>query len=154
MTTTRAFLFIFVLFASLNPFLSFASRGLYFSVSKMTSSQKNTISDYKQGTEVDVQLLNLPQSNVVSNAEIDGKAFDFTTSNRAGSGYLSYDVLKSALHGKVMTGDVTFKVMTSALDKSITTYTVGAASGSTAAGSLTLKDANVTLIGTTDGTSS
>ena len=76
MTTTRAFLFIFVLFASFNPFLSFASRGLYFSVSKMTSSQKNAISDYKQGTVVDVQMSKLSQSNTVDAAAINGKSFE------------------------------------------------------------------------------
>ena len=153
MTTARSFLFIFVFLASFNPLSSFASRGLYFSVSKMTSSQQNTISDYKQGTVVDVQLLNLTKSNAADTSSINGESFDFTAYNTAGSGYLSYDVLKSALNNKYLTGDVTFTVKTSALDKSVTTYTVGAASGSTVAGSLTLNGANIKIDGT-NGTSS
>ncbi len=114
MTNTRSFLFIFVLFASLNPLCSFASRGLYFSVSQMTSSQKNTISDYQQGTVVDIQLVNLEQNNVVNTSAISGKSFDFTKEqNQQANGYLSYDILKSALNNKYITGEVTFKVVTS-----------------------------------------
>ena len=142
MTASRTFLFILVLCSSLNPLCSFASRGLYFSVSKMTSSQQNTISDYKQSTSVDVKLSNLAQSNVADTAAINGKSFDFTTGNTAGASYLSYDVLKSALNSKYLTGDVTFTVQTSLIDKSTTKYTVG--SGQT----LTINGANITLVGT------
>jgi|GEM_PF-4014166 len=114
MTNTRSFLFIFVLFASLNPLCAFASRGLYFSVSQMTSSQKNTISDYQQGTVVDIQLVNLEQNNVVNTSAISGKSFDFTKEQtEKAKGYLSYDILKSALNNKYITGEVTFKVITS-----------------------------------------
>ena len=141
MTVSRAFLFILVFFASLHPLRSFASRGLYFSVSKMTSSQQNTISDYKQTTGVDVKLSNLAQSNVVDTAAINGKSFDFTTNITTASGYLSYDVLKAALNGKYLTGDVTFTVKTSAIDKSETTYVVNSG------GTLTMTGANVKIDG-------
>ena len=135
----KYFLIVFCLVATGISHLALASRGLYFSASKMTSSQKNIISNYNQGTVVDIQMSKLSQSNTVDNDALSGKSFDFTKDDTAGAGYLSYDKLKSALDSKYMQGEVTFKVKTQAADKLVETYTAKKDA------SVTLNNANATI---------
>ena len=147
----KLLLLVFTLLAAFNPLKSFASRGLYFSVSKMTSSQNNTISDYKQGTNVDVQINDLNDINMLKNAanigNINGKSFDYTKGTNPASGVLSYQELKSALDKKYLVGDVTFTLKTQQSSKKTTIYTVNQG------GTVDLTGANILFNGT-DGISS